>query len=240
MWVECVGLGWRGLDQQWVLPQGLVQRTVQELSPISPLPCAPSTSRLPGNIDSLKDCPLTSLNLYNCDKLEGMTFGDCEPSYPPRSITLCKVLPQAITLNANNGNPSRNLLYFSSPFLHLPHCPRRHRGVQGHGTHQLGLVQLQQAHRCVWSWVGYGRWGQDWKQVLPQAITRIRFWELSSPSPSQTFFLVSISGDIGAFANMPLKTLNMEYCGYNTSTGESSITGESCSQQGVAPGHRPH
>ena len=72
-------------------PQGLIQRTVEELSPISPLPCTPSTSRLQGNIDSLKDCPLTSLKLAYCNELEGMTFGYCELSHTPRTITLCKV-----------------------------------------------------------------------------------------------------------------------------------------------------
>ena len=91
-----------------------------------------------------------------------------------------------------------------------------------------------------WGMVGGVKIGN---RLRPQAITQIRFWELSSPSPSQyttlSFFLVSISGDIGAFANMPLKILKMEYCGYNPNTGASSITGESCSQQGVAPGPHP-
>ena len=92
-------------------PQGLAQRMVQELSPISPLPYAPSTSPLQGNIDSLKDCPLTSLNLFNCSKLEGMTFGYCEPSYPPRTITLCKVL----RLQGRVLSPSSHLMYLPSP-----------------------------------------------------------------------------------------------------------------------------
>ena len=70
-----------------------------------------------------------------------------------------------------------------TPSLH-PHLPRRHRGVQGHGSHQLELVQLLQAHRCVWSWVvGYGRWGQDWKQMLPQGLIQRMVQELSPISP---------------------------------------------------------
>ena len=96
-------------------PQGLIQRMVQELSPISPLPYAPSTSRLPGNIDSLKDCPLTSLNLAWCKKLEGVTFGYCEPSYPPRTITLCKVLrPQGLI---------QRMVQELSPISPLPYAP---------------------------------------------------------------------------------------------------------------------
>ena len=102
-----------------LLPQGLAQRMVQELSPISPLPYAPSTSPLQGNIDSLKDCPLTSLNLFNCKKLEGMTFGYCELSYPPRTITLYKVLrPQSLT---------QRMVQELSPISPLPYAPSTSR-----------------------------------------------------------------------------------------------------------------
>ena len=114
-----MGYGRWGQDWKQVLPQGLIQRMVQELSPISPLPYAPSTSRLQGNIDSLKDCPLTSLNLESCEELEGMTWGYCEPSYPPRTITLCKVLrPQGLI---------QRMLQELSPISPLPCAPSTSR-----------------------------------------------------------------------------------------------------------------
>ena len=111
--------------------------------------------------------PLISLTLYDCNKLTGV-FGLGWGMVGGLKIGN-RLRPQGITLNGTLSN----LLYFSSPFVHLPHCPRRHRGVQGHASHQLELVQLREAHRCVWSWVGYGRWGQDWKQMLPQGLTLI-------------------------------------------------------------------
>ena len=106
-------------------PQGLAQRRVQELSPLSPLPYAPSTSRLQGNIDSLKDCPLASLNLEYCGMLEGMTCGYCEPSYPPRTITLCKVLrPQGNNLGSNVYRASGRFWNLLASTIHKPrrHC----------------------------------------------------------------------------------------------------------------------
>ena len=74
MWVECVGLGWRGLDQQWVLPQAITlngnpSRNLLYFS--SPFLHLPHCS---GDIEAFKGMELTSLELYNCNKLTGV-FG---------------------------------------------------------------------------------------------------------------------------------------------------------------------
>ena len=154
-------------------PQGLTKKkTVQELSPISPLPYAPPTSRLPGNIDSLKDCPLTSLNLEWCTKLEGITFGYCEPIYPPRTITLYKVLrPQAI---AQRTFPE-TFSISSHPFSAYPIFPgdievfkdmplidmdlayyTKLTGVVGLGWGMVGGVKIRNRLMPQLGW-----WGQD-------------------------------------------------------------------------------
>jgi hypothetical protein len=118
----------------------------------------------PGNIEVFKGMKLTTLNLEKCSRLTGM-FGLASWVGYGRWGQDWKqaegLRPQAIAQRTFLGT----LLHFFSPFLCLPHSPRRYRGVQGHGTHQLELVELPEAHRCVWSWVGFGRWGQDWKQA---------------------------------------------------------------------------
>ena len=70
MWVECVGLGWWGLDQQWVLPQGLIQRTFPGTFFISPHSLN-STPTSPGNIEVFKGMPIEKLDLQQCKKLTG-------------------------------------------------------------------------------------------------------------------------------------------------------------------------
>ena len=115
----------------------------------------------PGDIEVFKGMPLTSLNLYCCEELTGV-FGlgwvmvrrwgqDWKQAEAPGPHPYWEPFQE----------PSLVLSFF----LHLPHYPRRHRVVQGHATHQLELVLLCQALRYVWSWVGYGKWGQDWKQA---------------------------------------------------------------------------
>ena len=71
MWVECVGLGWWGLDQQWVLPQAIAQRTFLGTFFISPHLSPPSTPTSPGNIEVFKGMQLKELNLEYCKNLEG-------------------------------------------------------------------------------------------------------------------------------------------------------------------------
>ena len=73
----------------------------------------------PGDIEVFKGMELTSLHLANCQKLTGV-FGLGWGLVGGVKIGN-SLRPQGNTLN---GDLSRNFLYFSSPFLHLPHCPR--------------------------------------------------------------------------------------------------------------------
>ena len=73
MLVECVGLGWRGLDQQWVLPQAIAQRTFLGTFSISSHPSS-TYPIAPGDIEVFKNMELTSLELSYCNQLTGV-FG---------------------------------------------------------------------------------------------------------------------------------------------------------------------
>ena len=196
-------------------PQGLIQRMVQELSPISPLPYAPSTSRLPSNIDSLKDCPLTSLNLQLCFRLEGMTFGYCEPSYPPRTITLCKVL------RPHQGLAQR-MVQELSPISPLPYAPST-SPLQGN-IDSLKDCPLTSLNLFICNKLEGMTFGYCEPSYPPRTITlckvlrlqgliQRRVQELSPISPLPCAPSTSrLPGNIDSLKDCPLTSLNLENC----------------------------
>ena len=120
-----------------MLSQSNTQRTFQDLSPLSPLPCAPSTSQSQGNIEALKDCPLTSLNLFRCKKLEGMTFGWCTPlSYQLNAM----MRPQGLVQRTFLGT------FFISPHLFPPPPLYSPGNIEVFEGMQIKELNLQQCH----------------------------------------------------------------------------------------------